>query len=125
MIGARLGNERLVPRMVAALERHGLRGNDDEDGDVARLREMGVDGVFPVGSLPGRWWSLSGRVWRDGTDKGWTGTARGLSECGRSSVFVDELPRNVVGACERGDNRAGTLETFGGQNISLRTTLCP
>ena len=56
---------RLIPRMVDALERHGLRGNDDEDGvmllvggtipdsDVERLREIGVDGVFPVGSFTG------------------------------------------------------------------------
>ena len=56
---------RLMPRMVAALERQGLRGGDDAggmmllvggtipDGDVERLREMGVDGVFPVGSFTG------------------------------------------------------------------------
>ena len=56
---------RLMPRMVDALERHGLRGRDDEgrvmllvggtipDGDVEPLREMGVDGVFPVGSFTG------------------------------------------------------------------------
>ena len=61
---------RLMPRMVDALERHGLRGGDDADGgggdgvmllvggtipdgDVERLREMGVDGVFPVGSFTG------------------------------------------------------------------------
>lgn len=55
---------RLMPRMVEALERHGLRGGDDDgdgvmllvggtipDGDVASLREMGVDGVFPVGTF--------------------------------------------------------------------------
>ena len=59
---------RLMPRMVEALERHGLRGGDDEDddgvmllvggtipdGDVEPLREMGVDGVFPVGSFTGQ-----------------------------------------------------------------------
>lgn len=56
---------RLMPRMVEALERHGLRGNGDEegvmllvggtipDGDVAGLKGMGVDGVFPVGSFTG------------------------------------------------------------------------
>ncbi|MCE2500890.1 MAG: cobalamin-dependent protein [Dehalococcoidia bacterium] len=56
---------RLMPRMVDALERHGIRGGDDEDGvtllvggtipdgDVERLRELGVDGVFPVGSFTG------------------------------------------------------------------------
>lgn len=56
---------RLMPRMVEALERHGLRGDDDEgrvmllvggtipDGDIEPLREMGVDGVFPVGSFTG------------------------------------------------------------------------
>ena len=56
---------RLMPRMVEALERHGLRGTDDEDGvmllvggtipdgDVDRLRAAGVDGVFPVGSFTG------------------------------------------------------------------------
>ena len=63
---------RLMPRMVEALERHGLRGGstgarDDDngddilllvggtipDGDVESLREMGVDGVFPVGSFTG------------------------------------------------------------------------
>ena len=54
---------RLMPRMVDALERHGLRGDnasDDvmllvggtiPDGDVAALQEMGVDGVFPVGTF--------------------------------------------------------------------------
>ena len=57
---------RLMPRMVDALERHGLRRGDDAsddvtllvggtipDGDVEPLREMGVDGVFPVGSFTG------------------------------------------------------------------------
>ncbi len=58
---------RLMPRMVDALERHGLRGSDDDDedgvmllvggtipdADVGRLREIGVDGVFPVGSFTG------------------------------------------------------------------------
>ena len=56
---------RLMPRMVDALERHGLRGGDVSDnvtllvggtipdGDVEPLREMGVDGVFPVGSFTG------------------------------------------------------------------------
>ncbi len=56
---------RLMPRMVEALERHGVRAGDDgegamllvggtiPDGDVERLREMGVDGVFPVGSFTG------------------------------------------------------------------------
>ena len=56
---------RLMPRMVDALERHGLRSGGDgdgvmllvggtiPDGDVAALRQMGVDGVFPVGSFTG------------------------------------------------------------------------
>lgn len=57
---------RLMPRMVDALERHGLRGSNNAgddvmllvggtipDGDVQPLREMGVDGVFPVGSFTG------------------------------------------------------------------------
>ena len=56
---------RLMPRMVAALEQHGLRGGDDgdgvmllvggtiPDGDVAPLQDIGVDGVFPVGSFTG------------------------------------------------------------------------
>ncbi len=54
---------RLMPRMVAALEQHGLRGNgapDDvtllvggtiPDGDIERLHDIGVDGVFPVGAF--------------------------------------------------------------------------
>ena len=55
---------RLMPRMVDALERHGLRGDDDDedgvmllvggtipDGDVEPLRQLGVDGVFPVGTF--------------------------------------------------------------------------
>ena len=54
---------RLMPRMVDALERHGLRGGDAEDdvmllvggtipdGDVEPLRQLGVDGVFPVGTF--------------------------------------------------------------------------
>ena len=53
---------RLMPRMVDALERHGLRGDADDnvmllvggtipDNDVEPLREMGVDGVFPVGTF--------------------------------------------------------------------------
>lgn len=54
---------RLMPRMVDALERRGLRG-DRRTGDVMllvggtiptadidALREMGVDGVFPVGTF--------------------------------------------------------------------------
>ena len=56
---------RLMPRMVEALERHGLRGGDGAedvmllvggtipDGDVDGLRELGVDGVFPVGTFTG------------------------------------------------------------------------
>ena len=56
---------RLMPRMVDALERHGLRGGDGAedvmllvggtipDGDVDGLRELGVDGVFPVGTFTG------------------------------------------------------------------------
>ena len=56
---------RLMPRMVEAMERHGLRGGDESsdamllvggtkpDGDVAGLVEMGVDGVFPVGTFTG------------------------------------------------------------------------
>ncbi len=53
---------RLMPRMVDALQRHGLRGDADDhvmllvggtipDGDVAPLRQIGVDGVFPVGTF--------------------------------------------------------------------------
>lgn len=57
---------RLMPRMVDALERHGLRdgsvdgnitllvGGTIPDGDVEPLRELGVDGVFPVGSFTGQ-----------------------------------------------------------------------
>ena len=56
---------RLMPRMVDALERHGLRGDaaDDNvmllvggtipDSDVEPLRQIGVDGVFPVGTFTG------------------------------------------------------------------------
>ena len=56
---------RLMPRMVDALERHGLRGGEESsdamllvggtipDGDVAGLMEIGVDGVFPVGTFTG------------------------------------------------------------------------
>ena len=56
---------RLMPRMVDALQRHGLRGDDAADqvmllvggtipdGDVDALRELGVDGVFPVGTFTG------------------------------------------------------------------------
>ena len=56
---------RLMPRMVEALERHGLRGGDGADdvmllvggtipdGDVDGLHELGVDGVFPVGTFTG------------------------------------------------------------------------
>ena len=56
---------RLMPRMVDALERHGLRGDRESgdvmllvggtipDGDVAGLKELGVDGVFPVGTFTG------------------------------------------------------------------------
>ena len=56
---------RLIPRLVDALQRHGLRGDDAHgnvmllvggtipDCDVERLREMGVDGVFPVGTFTG------------------------------------------------------------------------
>ena len=54
---------RLMPRMVDALHRHGLRGGDAEgavmllvggtipDGDVEPLKQLGVDGVFPVGTF--------------------------------------------------------------------------
>ena len=54
---------RLMPRMVDALERHGLRGDAADgdvmllvggtipDGDVEPLRQIGVDGVFPVGTF--------------------------------------------------------------------------
>ena len=52
---------RLMPRMVDALERHGLRGADGDvlllvggtipDSDVEPLQQMGVDGVFPVGTF--------------------------------------------------------------------------
>ena len=56
---------RLMPGMVEAMERHGLRGDAESsdamllvggtipDGDVAGLVEMGVDGVFPVGTFTG------------------------------------------------------------------------
>ncbi len=56
---------RLMPRMVEALERHGLRGGDGADdvmllvggtipdGDVDALHQLGVDGVFPVGTFTG------------------------------------------------------------------------
>ena len=56
---------RLMPRMVDALQRHGLRGDGPDgdvmllvggtipDGDVEPLREIGVDGVFPVGTFTG------------------------------------------------------------------------
>ena len=54
---------RLMPRMVDALQRHRLRGDDAEgdvmllvggtipDGDVEPLKQLGVDGVFPVGTF--------------------------------------------------------------------------
>lgn len=54
---------RLMPRLVDALERQGLRGDQADgnvmllvggtipDGDVEPLREIGVDGVFPVGTF--------------------------------------------------------------------------
>ena len=54
---------RLMPRLVDALERHGLRGGAADghvmllvggtipDGDVEPLRQLGVDGVFPVGTF--------------------------------------------------------------------------
>lgn len=54
---------RLMPRMVDALQRHGLRGDDADgdvmllvggtipDGDVEPLKQLGVDGVFPVGTF--------------------------------------------------------------------------
>ena len=54
---------RLMPRMVDALQRHGLRGGDADgsvmllvggtipDGDVEPLHQLGVDGVFPVGAF--------------------------------------------------------------------------
>ncbi len=56
---------RLMPRMVEALERHGLRGDGGSEdvmllvggtipeSDVDGLRELGVDGVFPVGTFTG------------------------------------------------------------------------
>ncbi len=56
---------RLMPRMVDALGRHGLRGGSESndimllvggtipDTDVDALRGMGVDGVFPVGTFTG------------------------------------------------------------------------
>ena len=58
---------RLMPRMVEALERHGLRGGDGAedvmllvggtipDGDVDGLRELGVDGFFRWEPSPLRW----------------------------------------------------------------------
>ena len=57
---------RLLPRLVAALEQQGIGGGPANngvlllvggtipDGDVAALRAMGVDGVFPVGSFTGQ-----------------------------------------------------------------------
>ena len=53
---------RLMPRLVDALERHGLRGDADghvmvlvggtiPDSDVEPLRQLGVNGVFPVGTF--------------------------------------------------------------------------
>ena len=54
---------RLMPRMVDALQRHRLRGGDADgdvmllvggtipDGDVEPLKQLGVDGVFPVGTF--------------------------------------------------------------------------
>ena len=54
---------RLMPRMVDALQRHGLRGDASSgdvmllvggtvpDADVAPLQELGVNGVFPVGTF--------------------------------------------------------------------------
>lgn len=54
---------RLMPRMVDALQRHGLRGDHADgavmllvggtipDGDVEPLKQLGVDGVFPVGTF--------------------------------------------------------------------------
>ena len=56
---------RLMPRMVDALQRQGLRNGDAEgavillvggtipDGDVEPLKQLGVDGVFPVGTFTG------------------------------------------------------------------------
>ena len=56
---------RLMPRMVDALQRHGLRNGDADgdvillvggtipDGDVEPLKQLGVDGVFPVGTFTG------------------------------------------------------------------------
>ena len=57
---------RLIPRLADALQRHGLRSGDADDGvmllvggtipdgDVEPLQAMGVDGVFPVGSFTGQ-----------------------------------------------------------------------
>lgn len=54
---------RLLPRLVAALERQGIGGGPDNNGvlllvggtipdaDVAPLQAMGVNGVFPVGTF--------------------------------------------------------------------------
>ena len=53
---------RLIPRLTDALQRHGLRdhagddvmllvGGTIPDGDVQPLRDIGVDGVFPVGTF--------------------------------------------------------------------------
>ncbi len=57
---------RLMPRMVEELRTRGLVGNEDgsggvkllvggtiPDGDVEKLRGLGVDGVFPVGTFTG------------------------------------------------------------------------
>ena len=61
---------RLMTRLVAALERHGIRPQQDDndrrdgvlllvggtipDADVPALQAMGVDGVFPIGSFTGQ-----------------------------------------------------------------------
>ena len=54
---------RLLPRLISALERQGISGGPAHggvlllvggtipDSDVAPLRAMGVDGVFPVGTF--------------------------------------------------------------------------
>ena len=57
---------RLIPRLIEALQRHGLADDGDDggvmllvggtipDGDVEPLHRLGVNGVFPVGSFTGQ-----------------------------------------------------------------------
>ena len=57
---------RLIPRLIDALQRHGLADDSGDggvmllvggtipDGDVEPLHQLGVNGVFPVGSFTGQ-----------------------------------------------------------------------